>query len=138
MRGRAISANYATSSPSRPPGVVLVPSEVNVRSVDPTSPLKIQKFKRLLLFLVLLGAFLGSVDASEGEGEEDVSEAGANQARECTDNRTYRAWSLEGYKDTADTSDKGTTSPHPPSHLLRRSARHCVLGKWDSARRFAA
>ena len=59
MRDRAISANYATSLPSRPPGVVLrvVPAMANVMSVDPISPLDIQNSNAFNGFLPLLGAF---------------------------------------------------------------------------------
>ena len=42
---------------TKPPGVVLVLSNVNVRSVDPISPLKIQNSNAFNDFLPLLGAF---------------------------------------------------------------------------------
>jgi hypothetical protein len=57
MRDRAISANYATSSPSRPPDVVLVPSKVNVRSADPILPLKIQNSNAFNGFFAVVGCF---------------------------------------------------------------------------------
>jgi hypothetical protein len=57
MRDRVISANHATSSPSRPPDVVLVPSKVNVRSADSILPLKVQNSNAFNVFLPLLGAF---------------------------------------------------------------------------------